>query len=77
MCSFRCFPYFYLLQAYGFLASKEVTDDQEGNMGLLDRLKLLFICIDGLITLPTERLALAWVQKYIGKFGGDKSKVLL
>ncbi|KAA1472206.1 alpha/beta-hydrolase [Dentipellis sp. KUC8613] len=50
----------YRLNAFGFLASKEVKAAGVGNIGLHD-----------------QRLALRWVQKYIGSFGGDPSKVVI
>jgi hypothetical protein len=46
-------------------------------MGIHDRAlsfpRLLII----FITVPTERLAMRWVQKYISAFGGDPSKVMM
>jgi len=52
-------------------------EDHEGNMGLLDRMWHLALYANMLITRPAERLALAWVQKYIEEFCGDKSNVML
>lgn len=54
-----------------------MLEDGEGNMGLLDRMWMLHLVFDAKLNSPEERLALSWVQKYIGQFGGDKSRVML
>ncbi|KAK4496750.1 hypothetical protein PRZ48_012733 [Zasmidium cellare] len=50
----------YRLNAFGTLASQEITDANVSNLMLKD-----------------QREAMRWVQKYIGQFGGDKSKVTI
>lgn len=50
----------YRLNAFGTLASQEITDADISNLMLKD-----------------QREAMRWVQKYIGKFGGEKSKVTI
>ena len=54
-----------------------MLQDGEGNMGLLDRMRLFNLVFDSKSNNPEERLALVWIQKYIGQFGGDKSRVML
>ncbi|KAL0578576.1 hypothetical protein V5O48_003426 [Marasmius crinis-equi] len=51
----------YRSNGFGFMASQEVKDAGVGNLGLRD----------------PEREALRWIQKYIGAFGGDPSKVTI
>ena len=48
------------LNAFGTLASQEITDAGVSNLALKD-----------------QRAAMQWIHKYIGAFGGDKSKVTL
>lgn len=50
----------YRVNAFGTLASQEMTDANVTNLMLKD-----------------QRTAMRWVQKYIGNFGGDKSKVTI
>lgn len=50
----------YRVNAFGTLASQEMTDANVTNLMLKD-----------------QRTAMRWVQKYIGQFGGDKSKVTI
>ncbi|EGO01172.1 hypothetical protein SERLA73DRAFT_159669 [Serpula lacrymans var. lacrymans S7.3] len=50
----------YRMNAFGFLAGKEVKAAGVGNIGLYD-----------------QRLALEWIQKYVARFGGDPSKVIV
>lgn len=62
--------------AFGFLASQEVKDAGVGNLGLQDRLCPSSAHLH-LTDYTTERFALRWVQKYIGAFGGDPTKVTM
>ena len=65
------------ISAFGFLASQEVKDAGVGNLGLQDRMSAHVI----LTNIPdgscTEREALRWIQRYIGAFGGDPTKVTM
>jgi acetylcholinesterase len=62
--------------AFGFLASKEVKDAGVGNLGLHDR-ACSYRQYGHALDHFTERLALSWIQKYIGAFGGDPTKVMM
>lgn len=71
--------------AFGFLASQEVKDAGVGNLGLQDRKKLSIVLSTSgssseflnISCYTSEREALRWVQKYIGAFGGDPTKVTM
>jgi len=64
------------------LAGQEVFKDGNGNLGLRDRKsskpsKIEPFKSSALVIPILERLALKWVNKYIGAFGGDTSKVTM
>lgn len=64
--------------AFGFLAGKEVKNAGVANLGLQDRKPVFFLFkLLALSNVIPERLALRWVQKYVGAFGGDSSKVTM
>lgn len=66
------------LTGFGFLASKEVKAAGIGNLGLQDRelISIIQIMVFCNPRVP-ERQALRWVQRYIGAFGGDPTKVTM
>jgi len=67
------------LTGFGFLASKEVKEAGVSNLGIKDRKFGLFqggMSVD-VHYIHIERLALRWIQKYIGAFGGDPTKVTM
>ena len=69
-----------LSKAFGFLASQEVKNAGVGNLGLQDRTFTSGIAkrSDNLLKRwCLEREALRWIQKYIGAFGGDPTKVTM
>jgi hypothetical protein len=66
------------LNGFGFMPGKEIKAAGVGNLGLQDRrIKLHHMTCIHLTELNAERLALRWVQKYIGAFGGDPTKVTM
>lgn len=66
-------------QAFGFLASKEVSQAGVGNLGLQDRESNEDFLWAFLVytKFAVERFALKWIQKYISAFGGDPTKVTM
>ena len=54
-----------------------MKDAGVGNLGLQDRMFPFTRCCSGLANPSAEREALRWIQKYIGEFGGDPSKVTM
>lgn len=60
------------------MAGQEVKEAGVGNLGLQDRKFPLKICLPSRADLYIpEREALRWIQKYIGQFGGDPTKVTM
>ena len=67
-----------LLAAYGFLGSEEIKAAGATNLGLRDReFRCISLVLSTAIATLSERLALRWVNKYIGNFGGDPNCVVL
>lgn len=59
------------------MASQEITDAGVANLGLQDRELGLYNLRKLLSHCFVEREAYRWIQKYIGAFGGDHSKVTM
>ena len=66
----------YRLTGFGFMPGQEVKAAGVGNLGLQDRefLSSLQVFFSEVVI---EREAFRWIQKYIGQFGGDSTKVTM